>query len=99
MLAAVVLLTFALGRCAELPTGATELIGRMCHEVTLKYFMGSNCLVLATEDNNKILDYMYPLDFPTFHIQLPLPFKKTAERLGTASCRTQQALRDVRLSR
>lgn len=66
-----------------LSSGATATIGRLSREVTLRYFRDSQCLGILTEDNDDILNYMHPLDIPTFHVQMSVSFMKSAARLGT----------------
>jgi hypothetical protein len=69
----VILMNSALGSSGELSRESAELVGRMCREVALTYFMECRCFVVVTEVSkwvrgNRSVDYMHPFELSMFLI-------------------------------
>ncbi|PSN57733.1 Ionotropic receptor 41a9 [Blattella germanica] len=80
-----------LGLAAMIVLGTTavtareeKLMGTMTREVILKFFTNikiNQCICIVTEESNDFLDFIFPIDYPTFHVNISLNLMKNSNPL------------------
>ncbi|PSN57730.1 Ionotropic receptor 41a14 [Blattella germanica] len=69
----------------NVPEETVEILGYMTRDISVKYFNTSKCLAFLTEDDNRFLDFVLPLDIPTYMVQIPLSVLQNSQRITPIS--------------
>ncbi|PSN57697.1 Ionotropic receptor 41a11 [Blattella germanica] len=78
-----ILMIFVSVKGFDITDKINRILGVMSRDVVMKYFTESRCLGLVTEDSDKIVEFILPLNLPIHHVHISLEMVKSSEQLDT----------------